>query len=576
MGDATSWLCARLRWASLLLAVLCALPVATSTSATAFAAASSPSAAAVAKTSSEKALHEKTVRAAAARLRATAVSAGSGLKLEPAELTLSNNRWASGASAQLTLVGPHAVPFAALGPRQTFTLYDATNDVAHLRLEAFKEASRGVLEAKFVLLGSPPVGHYSGEVTLFPYSPAGPRMKLTVNSHRSFGLAFLLVIAGVLVGGLAQMLYGLNGRRDVLLAAVTEADARVGQVRDALGDQAGAVSAAMWSLDGLATASDQTQVASSPLGSLCGVEALRDRIAGARNDKDLEEDTGSTLEVVARLQRWLRVAPAAWRLALVADEPGGEDSGWRSTHTWRDTRLLQEHLQYEPPTTADVDDLVERLLWQIRWHHSLLDLHVWARQSRDPKVEKERADGVEALEAKLANPPGALGRKAAERDELDFELERLRERLQAPAPAAPPDLPPLRGLAVDWQTTPNLFTGWATVDGTTWLRVRRAAVASNARSWPGFHRPSWGDLVWLVLPVAAASAIYAATIYNATWGSLTDIATALTAGFVGKVVIDWTKLPVFQSRRLLPTVKAAAAPAAPPSPAAKAKQTGSG
>lgn len=540
--------------AALVLALLCASP----------ACAASPSAAAVAKAVREKMAHEKMARIEAAHLRARVTRAGAGLKLEPAELTLSNNRWASGASVLLTLVGPNAKPFAALGPRQTLTLYDASNDEAKLRLEAFKESSRGVFEAKLVLLGNPPVGRYSGEVALFSYSPAAPRVKLTVTSHRSFALAFLLVIAGVLVGGLAQMLYGLNGRRDVLLKAISEADARVVKVRGALGNQAQAVSTAMWLLDGLATDSGQARAASSPLGNLCGVEALRDRIAEASNDKDLEQDTEATLEVVARLQRWLRVAPAAWRLKLVADASAGVGPGWFSTNTWRDTRLLQEHLQYEPRTTADADDLVERILWQIRWHQSLAQLYVWASKSTGAAKTK-RTKGVEELEAKLANPPGVLGRKATERDELDFELERLRERLQAPAPAAPPDLPPLQDLAVDWQTTPNLFTGWATIDGTTWLRVRRAAVASNTRSWPGFRRPSWGNLIWLVLPVAAASAIYAATIYNATWGSLTDVATALTAGFVGKVLVDWAKLPIFQSRRLLPTAKAAGAPAAPSS-----------
>jgi hypothetical protein len=527
--------------------------------------------------------------------RAATLKAAAGLKLEPAELTLSNDHlWRrSGASATVTLVGPHAAQFAALGAREKFVLHNADDNEVKLELRAFKPASRGVAEATLVLTSNPPAGRYTGEVTLFPFSPTAQRLKLTVNSHLPLWLAIVLVAIGVAFGVMGKALYALKTRRDVLLAAVEEVETRVGEVRTGLGEQVSDVADVTWYLDDLAIAGTlgSSQAAAAPLGVLSGVDALRNRIAEARNDKDLEEDTTAVLEVVARVQRWLRLAPAAWRLQLVREE--GCEPRWRASRTWRDTRLLQEHLMYEPAVN-EADDLAARVLWQIRWHHDLFALHTWmqsmvaAGAEGDVKLAAHRKL-VEGLDSKQPEKSNVLTRTSAERDELELALEQLGEQLEAPSSG---DLPVLRvpsSLSVNWLATPNLFTGWATVDGTSWLSVRRRAVGPpqrptrRERSTPRRSRKDRRkDLLatvgWSLAPLLAASVVYAITVYNEAWGSMTDILTALAAGFVGKVVVDLATLPIFQSRRLLPAVTSAAAAAssAQKTPAAPAPAASSG
>ncbi len=529
-----------------------------------------------------------------ARARAATIKAAAGLKLEPAELTLSNDRvWlSSGASATVTLVGPHAEQFAALGARKKFVLHNANDHEVTLELSEFKLASRGVAEATLALASNPPAGRYTGEVTLFPFSPTAQRLKLTVNSHLPLWLAIVLVAIGVAFGVVGKALYALKTRRDVLLEAVEEVETRVAEVRTGLGAQASVVAAVTWYLDDLAIAGTPgpSQAAAAPLGVLSGVDELRNRIAEARNDKDLEEDTTAVLDVVARVQRWLRLAPAAWRLQLVLEE--GCEPRWRASRTWRDTRLLQEHLMYEPLTVDETDDLSARLLWQIRWHHELFALHMWTQSTVDAGAEGDMklADHkklVEALDLKLPEKSNVLARTSAERDELDFALEQLRDGLQAPPSGELPTLRVPASLSVNWLATPNLFTGWATVDGTSWLNVHTRAAgpprrptrrerSTRRRSHKDRRKDLLAEMGWSVAPLIAASVVYAITVYSETWGSMTDILTALAAGFVGKVAVDLATLPIFQSRRLLAVGKAAApAPATSPptaSPADKANK----
>jgi hypothetical protein len=52
------------------------------------------------------------------------------------------------------------------------------------------------------------------------------------------------------------------------------------------------------------------------------------------------------------------------------------------------------------------------------------------------------------------------------------------------------------------------------------------------------------------LVIALSSLAYALTIYNDTWGSPADWATAFCADVVGTASITWAALPVFQSLRL--------------------------
>jgi hypothetical protein len=525
-------------------------------------------------------------------LKAT-VPAPPGLRLEPGELTLSTDRGDDHPTTILTLVGPGAAAFASsVDTRASFVLHDTNDHEVTLTLGDFGEEGSGVASAKLSIASNPEPGAYKGEVTLFSLSPAAPRLTLKVNSHRSVVFAIALVLLGVLIGGLAPRLYALNQRRDTLFHALGDARRRFQAAAQKLPPDA---RRAIWSLDDLAETDSlpRAQIYGCAPGRLPGVEALYAKIAKARNDRDLDEDTGAVLEVIARIQRWLRLAPTVWKLTdVVAEESPRDEAGWRKSATWRDTRLLQECLLREPPNAAATDDLVARVLWQILWYRGFA--HLYAQAEARPAWHSV----LGTLEKQLSKK-SVLERTAAERDELSFALERLGEELDAQLPRdgyfqLPADCLELSDspeLTVQWRTTPNLFTGWATVDGTSWRNLRTQAVErgrvrtprplsaaeppSPPQSGPSpspderlrrFASTIGSGVLQLILPLVAASVFYAVTTYNETWGSLTDIFTALTAGFIGKVLIDYGTLSVFQSRRLSATGKAPTTPAGAPPP----------
>jgi hypothetical protein len=50
--------------------------------------------------------------------------------------------------------------------------------------------------------------------------------------------------------------------------------------------------------------------------------------------------------------------------------------------------------------------------------------------------------------------------------------------------------------------------------------------------------------------ILGASVVYLVTVYSDTWGSLTDLLTAVAAGFGTAIAVQWAALPIFQSLRL--------------------------
>jgi hypothetical protein len=521
------------------------------------------------------------------------VPAPPGLRLESGELTLSNDRPGDLPTTTLTLVGPGAAVFAgAVDTRSSFVLHDAKNHEAMVDLSDFKEVTPGVASAKLSLANDPAPGAYKGELTLFPLSPGAPRLTLKVNSHLPVWITILCVLAGVLFGDVALRLYALNQRRDTLFRALRDVLRRFQFAEKELHSRK--VGQIIWSLDDLAEKDSlpRPQSTSRKPGSLPWVEALFVKINEARNDRDLDQDTDAVLEVVARIQRWLRLAPGAWLLDKAVVECPPEDAdkneiaSWHKTATWRDTRLLQECLLREPPDAHAADDLVARVMWQVQWYRNVA--HLYAEAQAHPAWHSP----LGTLENQLSKKKSVLERTAAERDELSFALERLGEELDAELPLGGPSQWPddrvkpreSPELTVEWGTTPNLFTGWATIDGTSMRNLRarasergrvrtpkslKAAELATLLQAPAEPPPSWREkLRWCILKaffdmvsLVAASVFYAVTIYTETWGSLTDVLTALTAGFAGKVLIDYGTLSIFQSRLLSAAGKETAQPA---------------
>ena len=444
--------------------------------------------------------------------------------------------------------------------------------------------------------GEPGPGKYSGTLALSNLATDAPEITIELSSGRGLFCMLILVVIGALLGGLFTRLVAFAGRRRMLLKALDQSAKAFKTVCDS--DAA----ASWWPgdlLGGSVTCLEGKEP--TPLGEvtkpkgwrrvwnwlllrlgtawaaltnrhstnaqefrLHGLQGLIISIERARSSKDLDEDTDRALNMVARIQRWLRIEPAARRLAVVAEKSSPDrslrdDKGravdWSGSNTWRDTQLLLEIAKREPADVKAADDLVWRLIRQAEWHHVLAE--AWSKAAEDSNALL--AAGVLALDAELGKAAAVGKRTPEEQDLLDIKLELLEAK--AGEIDAIPDLEKLpkeeNGITlIDWKASPNLFTGWATLDGQSYgqlaHRAARGARKLEMKDVLREVRARFGlaDLFWTLFAVVLAGLAYGLTAYSDTWGSGKDMLDAFIAGALGTVVIDWAALPIFESIRL--------------------------
>lgn len=482
------------------------------------------------------------------------------LTVQPKELKLDD----AGDSAEVTLSGADLVGFLRGSPASPATMLsdgEGGSLTAVLRLpkaDEVAEENPNRAEATLELSGDPDHGKYTGTLPLSNLVPGVPAVEVELSSGSDWYWMVLAVLAGVLFVGLLTQIVAYAVRRRLLLKVLRQSKATYDHVRRKTPNET-----ASWRLGDL--------VGKSLAGRredeyrLQGLEGLEVSIEYARSTADFDEDTERALNMVARIQRWLRVEPAARRLKRVADLPHeGKIKGneWRGTNALRDTRMLLEIAQREPASAEQADDLVWRLLRQAEWHHKFAA--VWAAAVEEEALHK----GLEELEQALGEKSTVGSRKAEEQDSLDQKLDAVVQRLPASQrPTAVPwseDEEPSEECGVtrvEWGASPNLFTGWATLDGQSYgqlagkasrgarsLGIDSLRTELRAYGGPGF---AWTAAILLLTSLA-----YGLAKYSDTWGSNEDVLEAFLAGALGTVVVDWAALPIFQSIRLRKAAKA--------------------
>ncbi len=402
----------------------------------------------------------------------------------------------------------------------------------------------------------PPAGKYTGKVPLSSLSPGASAVAVELHSHRDFACLVALVLVGVLFGGLLTQLVTLAMRRSLLLKALDQSMAAYRQVL-----QSGPTRS--WRLEDLLN----EPPSAGGENRLQGVPGLISSIETARSSKDLDEDTARVLDTVARIQRWLRLEPAARRMTMVASVPAPPALGglaWVDSKTWRDTKALIEAAKREPVTVPDADALLARLLSQTRWHHHLAQ--VWSAVSASGDLELTTK--LKEIDALLADTSTVETRKPEEQDVLDAKLLAFVRGTAAslgiglsdpPTPAEPGEAAGIT--PVRWLASPNLFTGWATLDAQSYGQLaRRAATSARSLAVPNliteFRALGWVDVGWTLVTLLLTSIAYGLTKYGNTWGSTEDLAAAFLAGVLGTVTVKWAALPIFQSIRLQAAPKA--------------------
>jgi hypothetical protein len=486
------------------------------------------------------------------------------LEVEPSKLVLSVQRLTD-AQVSVDLVGPGVADLLA-GPTadspQVRLGAGPDAPIATLALPSEASANPDRVTATLSLSAIPKPGKYVGDLLLSSTAPGSPHLSLEVDAHRSEWLALLLITIGALLGSVSQPLFTLVRRRAIMRDALQESLAaycEAGKANPPI---------ASWDISDLVGLGNAR-------GRLQGAPAVLASIEEARSSSDLDDDNSRVLDLVARIQRWLRAEPAARRLRAIrdADPPPGQDRAnlaWETSRTCLDTDLLLRAARREPPDAASADDLVARLLRQADWHSALR--FAWTHAEDSLSVKDVRS--LEGGDAASTAAPGVMSRTAAEQDLLSATLQDRLRAVNLTAPVAPVPPTPAGLHAPNWSASPNLFVGWATLDGPSYGqlvsegRAPSRAVLSKPQWRPDLGRQLWsytsGAVVTSMIAVAASLA-YLPAAYSDTWGSTSDMLTAATAGLAGHIVIKWTALPYFQSRRLQATsaASAAAAPIVP-------------
>ncbi len=487
-----------------------------------------------------------------------------GVSVAPSKLSMTSDDDAE----EVTLAGPDLVEFLRFGSFEgpTATLYSDAGDTTSATLElpsaetvASSDNPNRSVATVVVDDADPPPGKYTGKLSLTNLSTDAAAVEIELHSHRGFPLLVVLVLAGVIAGGVLTRLATTAVRRR-LLRAILE------QTVDAYRHVLGTGATKSWRLEDL-LGEDPLQGGASPgpvTGRLQGLPALRDSIETARSSADLDEDADRVLDMIARMQRWLRVEPLARRLSIVAERsPSADPEGlkWSISKTLRDTRALLETVRREPADVAKADDLVGHLLFQIEWHNGLAA--AWDANLDDA----DHTEAVKGLDEALGTESKVASRTGEEQDVLEGQLRALVQRLPGGTvpslPAVPGD--PEQGqelengiTPVKWDASSNLFTGWATLDAQSYGQLtRRAATSARAQYVPSacdmvaeVGKIRLPDLGWTLVALTIASIAYGAAEYDDTWGTCQDLATAFLAGVLGKVTVNWAALPIFQSIRL--------------------------
>jgi hypothetical protein len=489
-----------------------------------------------------------------------------GVSLEPASVALQVEKSAPwnepgkvGASVQLS--GP-GVPRLLARPRYPGFDLLLQSDHGHelqARLTKLTKVSATVASARISVKGPFHIGTYEGAGPISDLSPKSPSLTIKLTSGDSFIWPLILAFAGSLVGGALYLASGVRRRRMLLRK---ETKAILGRYLDTV--QKRKDSAPLWPLDEyLGDKSDWYKVMWNAAAQLDGaVRALWSSIHWARTDADLDAAAKELLELRTRIIRWLTAAKSVDALATVSkmELPAVMEAAWDTTHTVGDTRdLLTIVKEVAPPTDEATASLIDRLTRQAHWHERFAG--AWYAKSvlieamdsqtylHKDHLKVQNID-LEALDAK-ASPES--GRKPEMQVQLERDLTTAMRQIRGlyhgqASDLTLPDGGPVAGATVAF-TTDAVF---GAVDRSAMARVPPSDPAGTADE----RNPNteWltilaRDLPWTLAVTAVSSAAYVPTIFSRTWGRPSDYVSAFAAGFVGKVVVNWGALPLFQSLR---------------------------
>jgi hypothetical protein len=478
--------------------------------------------------------------------------AGADLAFDPPSLTMGVTRgcWlirrACGNSATVLMRGRDAVLWAqrARVPHGVAILNNSQGGSVTVRLRDI-EVQDGAVRATVEADNDSMAGRYLGRLPIEPDGLAGPSLRVDVKVRWSLAAAVLVIFAGALFGGFFLRRFEIRRRRRLLELELLSALNRYDEERARSGERP-----AGYDLDRLLEPRLHDEAATTPYPGTRGVSALLWHIRTARDDADFSEDIERTHALIAAIERWLALEPVVRETArlLDGDAPPRDAGRLSDTLAYRDLA----YLLVRATTAPEDDDACERLIgalasqgrvavkcevvwellaelesrtgWLPEQAGAIAEFDLLAVERRYPAFEQRTAEQTDQLLVTLAQAKDCLRRLHGDTATLDeracaVEADRVENLLDAPA------------------RNPSIERG--TLDLSPW-RLRLAGAFSSL---------ALRAVVWTLARALVAAAAYALTIYSDTWGSVTDFASAFTAGFLTETIVNWAVMPAFHSNR---------------------------
>jgi hypothetical protein len=509
------------------------------------------------------------------------------------------------------------------GPVSTARLYSDSGNSVRATIRDLHATADDQAEAKIAITEIKAAGAYHGKFPLLVGSRGG-QLEVTVDVQEWFWLAFLLVFGGVVVGWWATHRAGIRRRKDVMRAwlisriQMYEAEAaesgdrpasfdlapelgptprygpgvrcgpfpsgrtarellcRIADARsdDDLKDDEAAVAEMVESIESFLEVEPPARGLKDLLAGPPddrGNRRFRKTIVGADGERFLAEAQvrPKTAEDARSLARRLQLQAEVWKLAVTLWTLQLELEKPTFDLTPEQRKLLAENDVDKVTTRAKVEEAPTiRELFIAKTNLSDAILQVWRLQP--PEMAEEHED---------------------EQERLPSFLEELVERTAGLEPVIQGGN--LQIVTIGAAGGRALILGWI---ARLWLSItrvvrrmrgggraiRRASVTGlsaaitkigagvhalrdfffGGQSSPTAIRNRWTrrDLFLTAIAVAVSAIAYALTVYDATWGSRDDLLTAFTAGFLGKVGIDWADQLMsrsFRVRRVLAEARSA-------------------
>ena len=460
--------------------------------------------------------------------------------------------------SNIDLVGPGAEQMLARTPpfEAAVLLGNGEGNRVSVTLDSLERIGEGRVRGRISVEGDNP-GEYTGTLALGP-GPAPPSLPITLHARYCIAIAIALILLSSIVGGLLPA-FSATARKRALLR--TRLRSAIEHLEDRY-DSDDNVPLLLWDMTVAMGPRPWLRRPWSSVSQVEGVPGLYAELRWARSDEELDQLGKKVNAAIGDIDRWLVVFERARELRALhrARAPRRSGGDWGSTKVATGAEEFLDGLRAVPESGGDARrialECVERLWWyqlvQGAWTKIAL-----AEEAGDRLApEQARAEEVRTKLAATDLSPftDVAFPTPAERGPLGVALTRLMREVIALAPK-------FDWSGDHWDATPlDAFVKSATnveprsprpLAGSASASSRLAAQARIGAHRGGRERTLQGlsALDWLVTGALAlgATLAYTVPIYGPTWGTTTDLLTALAVGFGTQVVVRWAAMPIFRS-----------------------------